>query len=171
MAEGTNASDLRRLLEEEATNLEARRNKIMKNFSESIEALRTLAKQAEMLSPAFVDAFVKSMLGTIAEGDRVNEFTEDDDGTDDTDRAAAANHARDPELEGTVFMRMVQFFKKRGNKPASNLEVREAVGASRGTVAMVLYNTHADYFEKIQVQGKKKTHWRLNAFGMLTSHQ
>jgi hypothetical protein len=62
---------------------------------------------------------------------------------------------------GTVVERVRQFFLSTDNKPASNATIRDAIGTNRGTLAMVLYTTHKDEFEKIQIANTHIVHWRM----------
>ena len=55
---------------------------------------------------------------------------------------------------------MIQFFLDRGNAPASNQEIREAVGMTRGAVAVILYEANSE-FEKVGKDQGNKMRWRL----------
>lgn len=71
--------------------------------------------------------------------------------------------ARPAFVMGTIYERIVAFMKHHDNRPASVTEIRKALGANRGSVAMVLHSTHRDKFEKCPPD-EMQTHlprWRL----------
>ena len=83
---------------------------------------------------------------------------EDEEPEEDGAQDETASSGR---FEGTIYERMLQFFYSTGNAPASNREIRVAIGASRGTVAMVLYNTHPEDFTKVETPGSHIIRWKL----------
>lgn len=65
-----------------------------------------------------------------------------------------------PPYTGKHRERVIQFFLDRGNAPASNQEIREAVGMTRGAVAVILYEANSE-FEKVGKDQGNKMRWRL----------
>lgn len=67
---------------------------------------------------------------------------------------------RMPAYTGRHRERVINYFLDRGNEPASNQMIREAVGLTRGAVAVVLYAS-ASEFEKAGADRRGKVAWRL----------
>jgi hypothetical protein len=62
----------------------------------------------------------------------------------------------------THYERILDYFVERNNQPATNQMIRTALSLSRGSVAMVLYKSHADDFERVPDYGmKSKAYWRI----------
>jgi hypothetical protein len=127
------------------------RDSLIEQFNEAILGLEKFADLAGMLSPALIDRTVLELIqdlpSSVFVGDEVARLPED-----------APLPSR---YTGTVFDRMVQFFTGHDNEPASNAQIRKAIDSNRGTVAMVLYNTHAKLFDKIKKQDDHIIYWKL----------
>lgn len=71
---------------------------------------------------------------------------------DETERTSANSGA-------TVFNRLLKFYTGNDNALATNKTLRESLGVSRGSIAQVVYTTHADKFVKQRLAGKWA--WKL----------
>jgi hypothetical protein len=82
--------------------------------------------------------------------------------TDDEDGPACAEPLTAAESL-TNYEKIVQFFLARKNQPATNQDIRTAIGASRGAVAQILYTSHSDKFERSSKREAGKVAWQLRA--------
>jgi hypothetical protein len=82
--------------------------------------------------------------------------------TDDEDGPACAEPLT-PAESLTNYEKIVQFFLARKNQPATNQDIRTAIGASRGAVAQILYTSHSDKFERSSKREAGKVAWQLRA--------
>lgn len=62
----------------------------------------------------------------------------------------------------TQYEKIVDFLNARGNRPQTTTAIRVGTGISRSALSLILYRSHKDRFEKLEVPGKSRlTSWRL----------
>lgn len=132
--------------------LERERDKLIEQCDEAIYRLVTFQSIAQGLTPTLIEhivwEFIRELPASfIAEGE---------------EPATPPATPKPSRYTGTVFERIVKYFTEHDNKPASNAQVREAIGSNRGTVAMVFYNTHPDRFKKVKQDGDHIIYWQLS---------
>ncbi len=146
-------SDVSALLDKVIAILEGNK----RSLEASLEALQTLKTHAQSLPVEMMDAILdslKSIVGTR----RLGRVTQP--GTEEEAQAARAGSVSDPVKPH--FQRIAEFFVNRDNHPAHNQMIQKATGLSRGAVAIVLYKSRADRFERVDLPSKpKKVWWKL----------
>jgi hypothetical protein len=150
---------LSEMLEKEAKKLETKKDEISRKLAKidhAITALRALKPTVAILSKEIISGLVVQIRREIEANREVLHSARADAATDRHEPLP-----RDIHYEGTIFERIVQFFQANGNLPATNAEIRTAIGAMRGTVAMVLYKTHSDKFKIDGKNGPRKATWCL----------
>src|SRR6266511_1195751 len=60
----------------------------------------------------------------------------------------AAPQEHNPVRGRTHFERVVDYFASVNNRPSSTFEIRRGTGLARGALGMVLYSSHATFFER-----------------------
>lgn len=140
------------MIDNEIKTLESKAQLIQAMFSKAIGALKSIRATCDLVS-----------FETLAK--MVDEITT---GVDFKDKDAEAenqdeNGPYQRSYTGTVIERVRQYFVNTGNMPSTNAEIREAINTSRGTLAMVLYTTHPDEFDRVVFDGTHLIHWQLTA--------
>jgi hypothetical protein len=137
--------DVDRMFDNLTKSLEAKR----KAIDATLAALDVLRANAKHIAPDVLRAAVLAM----READVV-------DSSGDSSEPLPLEEA--PERENrTVYQRVRDFFVLNGNRPATNAMIRRVVRASRGTVAVALYNTHRHRFDQIDNYVGNKKAWKL----------
>jgi hypothetical protein len=145
-------------------------DQLIRTLQEKVDGLNAAINTATMVKenlsrfPAeFVDGLVQAMTAAAAKSAPPPAPYPDD--MDDEDDSVLAQRAGPIAFSksGTNFQRMVEFFHARNNHPATNHDIRTALNLSRGSVAVVLYNTHPDHFERLDDRVPNKVAWRLSA--------
>lgn len=140
-------------LEKQIRLLEEKKKKMTQRIDASIEALRTLIATIDLLDDSLME-------GVLPTGQVIDLSEEEEE--------EAATPAESPTAQythGTLYERCLRYFWETNNQPASNAMIRTAIGSTRGAVAMVLYNTHADSFVKVAKGGTHLQHWKLSDVG------
>jgi hypothetical protein len=134
------------------------------------DVIKTLEQRLQAIQGKFTRALqgLKSIrgVGDLATLETVNKLVDEitqglNFGEIDTDEDDHSNNG--PAYTGTLIERVRHFFAHTRNHPATNATIRKAIGTSRGSLAMVLYSTHADEFERTTPSGTHLIHWELTA--------
>ena len=113
--------------------LEARVQILQVKCARAIQTLKSIRAMGDLVNLETINQLVDQVTQSLNLGD-----DNESDGESNVTRRSYA---------GTVVERVRHFFADTRNEPATNATIREAIGTSRGTLAMVLYSTHSDEFE------------------------
>lgn len=134
--------------------LEEQKDTLTELYGEAIAALRKFHEISHLLNPSLIENMVFAITKELPFHCGLQEA------------AAVEPMMMMPRpatpFTGTIYERMVQFFLANNNRPASNSEIRTAIGSNRGTVAMVLYNTHSGDFVKSKRSGDHLIYWNMS---------
>ena len=152
----TDKNDARAALDRWLASLAAKRDGIER----AIKAIRLLYKELDDIGPELATSMAESILHQ--QGYRVPAPTLFDLLSPETPAVSPLEQIpSNSPYEGKHRDRVTNYFLNNGNQPASNQEIREAVGLTRGAVAVVLYQEESD-FENLGKDLKNKVLWRLN---------
>ncbi len=151
MASGDRA-DVRTRLARWIKDLETRRDAL----DQAAAALRLVLEQADIIEPELADSMAAAVYGKNVQRQRTL-FDETPALVGEREEATADSSGV---YAGTHRDRVIDFFVRNGNRPASNLEIREAVGLNRGAVAVVLYGKDS-VFVKLDKDARGKVLWQL----------
>ncbi len=160
--------DIREYLERCVERLEVKR----RSLDEAIRALHTLRDQSSVigdeLAEIMTEAVVRKVTKETSLFTQINQQDSNDPG--DTTSEIIRDSSK---FKGKNYVRVLRFFLERNNEYATNMEIRRACGITRGSVAVVLYTTHADFFERkpLAQDDKKKVIWRLSEAGMARARE